>query len=88
MVFILVEGVAYIILTLLQCRPVSFFWERWDGQHHGQCLNAYPLVLSSGIFGVVLDFWLIAVPVPFVIRLQLPWQKKVLVSSMFAVGVM
>ncbi|KAI0860399.1 hypothetical protein F4860DRAFT_217287 [Xylaria cubensis] len=86
-VFILVEGVAFTIPTLLQCSPVAYFWERWDGLHQGRCIDPYPLVLISGIFGVLVDTWLIAVPIPFVVRLQLPWQKKILISSMFAVGI-
>lgn len=30
-----VYGIAFVFLAALQCRPVSYFWTKWDGEHVG-----------------------------------------------------
>ncbi|KAH6871344.1 hypothetical protein B0T10DRAFT_417529 [Thelonectria olida] len=31
--------VVFNIITLTACRPISYFWQRWDALHDGQCNN-------------------------------------------------
>lgn len=34
-IFDAMYGIAFIILAIFQCHPVSFFWTGWDGEHKG-----------------------------------------------------
>ncbi|KAI0024604.1 hypothetical protein F4780DRAFT_724333 [Xylariomycetidae sp. FL0641] len=87
LVVVLAQGIAFFFASLLQCTPVSYFWLHWDGEHQGHCIDARSMVWASAIVGIVQDVWFILLPIPFIIRLQLPLKKKLLVASMFAVGI-
>ncbi|KAI0140466.1 hypothetical protein GGR57DRAFT_509450 [Xylariaceae sp. FL1272] len=71
---------------LFQCSPVDYLWLQWDGTHKGRCIHFRTFVWIVTSLGIVLDFWAVFIASVFVARLQLPWRKKILVSSMFAVG--
>jgi hypothetical protein len=30
------------------CRPISFFWTQWDGEHEGHCTNTQLIVYIDG----------------------------------------
>ncbi|KAK4227147.1 putative CFEM domain-containing protein [Podospora fimiseda] len=76
----------FMIGLMLQCRPLQYFWTRWDGEHSGTCSHSSTYALTFGIIDVVEDFLIIILPCPFIIRLQLSWQKKWPVAIMFSVG--
>ncbi|KAI6781621.1 CFEM domain-containing protein [Emericellopsis cladophorae] len=79
-------GVCYVVLAIFQCRPVSYFWLKWDGLHEGQCLEANAIAWSNAIMNICLDVWILAVPLWELRSLQLHWKKKVGVALMFCVG--
>ncbi|KAL2255381.1 hypothetical protein VTK26DRAFT_3487 [Humicola hyalothermophila] len=70
-----------------QCQPVSLFWNRWDGEHEGKCLPAIPVFWSGAIASMVMDVWVILLPLPYVARLQLSLKKRLGISFMLAIGV-
>ncbi|KAK4159260.1 putative CFEM domain-containing protein [Cladorrhinum sp. PSN259] len=78
--------VPFMIGLMLQCRPLQYFWTRWDGEHTGTCSRDGAYTLAFGIIDIVEDFAIIILPCPFIIRLQLSWQKKWPVAFMFSVG--
>ncbi|CAH0022097.1 unnamed protein product, partial [Clonostachys rhizophaga] len=86
--FVLVNCLsAALVLTLIfQCTPVSYHWLRWDGEHQGSCINLAMFMKSTAILSVIVDFWQLVVSIPFVIRLNLSWKKKLLISIIFLVG--
>jgi hypothetical protein len=86
--FVLVNCLsAALVLTLIfQCTPVSYHWLRWDGEHQGSCINLSMFMKSTAILSVIVDFWQLVVSIPFVIRLNLSWKKKLLISIIFLVG--
>ncbi|KAI0413033.1 hypothetical protein F5X98DRAFT_379107 [Xylaria grammica] len=86
-VVLVAEGIAFFPPTLFQCTPISYFWLRWDGEHHGHCVKIRPLVWVSAAVGILLDVWLIVLPLLFIAGLQLRKKKKVLLASMFAMGI-
>ncbi|KAL8389048.1 hypothetical protein RB595_008830 [Gaeumannomyces hyphopodioides] len=79
---------AFLILNLAACRPLSFFWLGWDGEHNGHC--AVGLVTSNyaqaGI-GLCLDVWMLLLPVAPVWGLNMRWKRKLGVLLMFASGI-
>ena len=84
--FTLLWGMACIIAAIFQCNPISFSWDRWDGEHKGQCVDINALGWSNAAISIVLDVWMLALPLYQVFQLKLSWKKKISVTLMFCVG--
>ncbi|SPQ21475.1 21ddf509-0fbb-4637-ba98-7ed8b8a61aa5 [Thermothielavioides terrestris] len=80
-------SVGVVLSVAFQCQPVSLFWTRWDLQHEGHCLPSMPVFWSGAIATMVMDVWVILLPLPYVARLQLSLKKRLGVSFMLAIGV-
>lgn len=72
---------------VFQCSPVDYLWLQWDGTRKGHCTNFRVFVWVATSIGIALDFWIVLIACSFVARLQLPLKKKIMVSSMFTVGI-
>lgn len=81
-----VFGIVFVIVAIFQCRPVSYYWSGWDGESSGRCVNVNALAWSNAVISIVLDFWMLAIPMSQLIHLQLHWKKKIGVAIMFCVG--
>jgi hypothetical protein len=79
-------GLAFVLTAILQCRPISYNWTKWDGEHTGHCVNVNALTWSNAAISIVLDFWMLAIPLSQLVHLKLAWKKKVGVAMMFCVG--
>lgn len=79
-------GVLFSFIAMFQCRPISFFWTNWDGLHAGHCLDVNTITTSHAIISIVLDFWILAIPMWQLRKLQMHWKKKVSVGFMFTIG--
>ncbi|KAH8700358.1 integral membrane protein [Talaromyces proteolyticus] len=77
---------AFMFAFSFQCSPVSFNWEGWDGEHQGTCVEKNTLVIVAGAINVILDAWVIALPIPALINLQASISMKLQIISMFSVG--
>ncbi|KAI3327483.1 hypothetical protein F4824DRAFT_438808 [Ustulina deusta] len=84
--FVVLFSVTALFPIVLQCSPVGYLWLQWDGTHKGQCINFRAFVWVATTIGIALDFWIVLVAYSLVSRLQLPLKKKIMVSSMFLVG--
>ena len=85
-VFTSLFGASYVITAIFQCRPIDYFWTKWDGLHTGGCADAHALVWTNAVIGIALDFWILAIPLWQLRHLQLHWKKKMAVAIMFLVG--
>jgi hypothetical protein len=79
-------GVLFGFIAIFQCQPISFYWKNWDKEHKGSCLNANAIVWSNAAISILLDAWMLALPMFEVFHLQLHWKKKIGVAMMFVVG--
>ncbi|RMX97551.1 hypothetical protein D0868_10588 [Hortaea werneckii] len=79
-------GVAFLLVSVFQCRPLNYAWHHWDGEHNGTCNNINAQGWTSAAFNVILDVVVIALPLPLLAKLQLNKRKKFLVMLMFSVG--
>ncbi|PVI07773.1 hypothetical protein DM02DRAFT_637636 [Periconia macrospinosa] len=84
--FVTIWGALYCFIAIFQCRPISYFWKNWDGLHRGTCLDINAIPTSHAVISVVIDFWILAVPLWQVPKLHMRWQKKVGIGFMFSVG--
>lgn len=81
-----VYALAFIFLSIFACQPVSFFWEGWDGEHEGKCLNRHTITWAHACIGIALDVWMLAIPLSQISVLKLHWKQKLSVGFMFFVG--
>lgn len=80
-------GVVFCSVAAGLCQPVSFFWERWDGEHlGGKCLDANIIGWANAVVSIAVDVWMLALPLSQLRDLKLHWKKKVGVAIMFIVG--
>lgn len=80
------NGLAFTLVAIFQCRPISFYWTKWDKEGSGQCIDINGLAWTNAIISIVLDIWMLALPLFEVFHLQLSWRKKLSVAVMFCVG--
>ncbi|KAL6705438.1 hypothetical protein ACN47E_006703 [Coniothyrium glycines] len=85
-IFVIAWGTAFVIVAVFQCRPISYFWLKWDGLHEGKCLKINAVAAANAAISIVLDFWILGVPLWQLWGLKLHWKKKVGVALMFCVG--
>ncbi|EXU98453.1 hypothetical protein X797_008400 [Metarhizium robertsii] len=81
-------GLAFILKTVLQCTPVAYNWEKFNGDASttGHCVDINASGWVNGVIGVVADIWLFALPLTQLKRLTLHWKKKVAAAIMFLTG--
>ncbi|KXH27473.1 CFEM domain-containing protein [Colletotrichum salicis] len=81
-----VFGLTFIFVAIFQCQPISFYWTKWDGNRNGQCLDINAIAWANAGISIVLDIWMLALPLSQIKGLNLHWKKKVGVAMMFFVG--
>lgn len=81
-------GIAFLVKVIFQCSPVSFYWRKFDSSQapHGRCIDINASGWANAAIGVAVDFWLIAIPLSRVKKLNLHWKKKVGAALMFLTG--
>ena len=63
--------------------------EAWlNSAQTARCKRALDMYCPHGIFGVVSEFYIFIIPIPIVIKLNLPLRKMVGVLAIFATGVL
>jgi hypothetical protein len=85
-IFTSLWGLSFVITAVFQCRPISYFWTRWDGLHEGHCVEIKTVSLSNAAMNIALDVWILSIPMWQLRKLHLRWQKKVPVAIMFLLG--
>jgi hypothetical protein len=84
--FDILYGISFAIVGVFQCNPISYYWTQWDGEGSGQCININVLAWTNAIISIVLDIWMLVLPLYEVFHLQLSWHNKISVAMMFLVG--
>ncbi len=80
-------SLGFLFFNIFQCTPISYFWLRWDGEHEGHCVDANKVTLSGGIIDLFWTLVILIIPLPYILRLQLPLHKKFAATVMFAWGI-
>ncbi|KAL4935534.1 hypothetical protein BDV06DRAFT_126656 [Aspergillus oleicola] len=76
-------GVAIFLACALQCRPLKAYW---DHSVDGSCFDSTEFVIVNQVFNVVMDFAILALPIPMIWNLQRAWQDKLALNGVFALG--
>lgn len=81
-------GVAFVLAAVFQCMPISDNWLGWKegGEKGGNCVDRSAIAWTHAAVSIVLDVWMLLLPISGLRRLNMHWQKKLAVALMFAVG--
>jgi hypothetical protein len=69
-------GVGCITYISLECRPNSFFWTQWDGEHEGYCVNVQLAVYIISGLNILFDLVIFFMPIPKLMKLQLRSRRR------------
>lgn len=83
MVFIFTHGFMFMMLLVFQCRPVQSNWDRYI---KGQCFNVTAIVYAGAACSILEDVFLIILPIPGLLKLQLNPKKRSALVFLFALG--
>ncbi|PWY89258.1 hypothetical protein BO70DRAFT_418419 [Aspergillus heteromorphus CBS 117.55] len=80
---IILWGAGVFLACALQCRPLKAYW---DTSVDGQCLDGYELIVANQVFNIIMDFVILALPIPLIWGLHKAWQDKLALNGVFALG--
>lgn len=79
-----VWGMAYVFLTIFQCKPIACFWDKTI--KNPECLDKEGLWMSYSIINLVFDVAIIALPIYPLSQLRLQRGKKIGLLVIFGLG--
>lgn len=95
MFFTVIAGIAFFLVTLLQCTPVSYFWERvkplYGGTSNGSCVSVEVIIGLAALysaFSVISDFTFAILPAFLLWDLKMKRRTKFTIIPILAMGCM
>ena len=83
MTFVLLYASASIIATVLECKPINRVWNK---SLPGSCINLTAFWYSNAAANILGDLAILALPMPKIKALHLPFRHKLGLFLVFAVG--
>lgn len=81
-------ALAFIIYFTLECQPISYFWNQWDGEHEGQCNDFQLASYINGGLNIFFDLVVFFLPIPKLLKLHVrDKRRKVGAILTFLVGI-
>lgn len=77
---------AFTLTVVFHCTPVSFGWNGWSGEFRGRCINFNAFAWAHAIINIIFDIFIIALPIPELLKLHLSRRKLTHLILMFSVG--
>ncbi|KAH8671503.1 hypothetical protein BX600DRAFT_537877 [Xylariales sp. PMI_506] len=86
LVFSVLSGLIFLLITMLQCKPISYFW---DQNQDGSCLSTEIIIILVYIyssFSMVCDFTFALLPVDLLRGLQMKKEVKMSLIPILSMG--
>lgn len=83
-IFMTMWAISASVVAIFQCTPIAFGWD--PTIQGGSCVNYGLLVLVAGVCNIFTDFFILAMPVPLIWKLNMSMQKKWLLLFTFLIG--
>lgn len=84
--FTAVFALTFILLSVWQCTPINYYWLRYVRPVEGSCQRINTLGWIQAGISILIDLWMIAIPLWEIRKLELHWKKKVCAIVMFMTG--
>lgn len=88
MVLNLITGLVFFFVTMLQCQPVSFFWDKAPPAK-GSCISTSVIIDLTFVYSalnILCDFTFALLPIAIVWRLNMPRRLKVATIPLLSMG--
>lgn len=73
-----------VIPTIFQCSPIAYSWNKTVVGGH--CINVHVMWIVQDILFLVLDLYVVVLPLPMIWKLQVTRPEKIAISGMFLLG--
>jgi hypothetical protein len=84
-------GIAFLLVCLLQCNPISDYWMRYTGQADGSCLQVEVVIALAYLYSacsIIADFTLALLPIFLIKNLEMDKKTKILLVPLLGMGTM
>ncbi|KAJ5193531.1 hypothetical protein N7449_009673 [Penicillium cf. viridicatum] len=82
-------GIIFFLLTMFQCSPVDYFWNRAQPNAHGSCINKTPLIGVAYLYSVgaaITDLTIGLLPVALIWNLRMNRGTKIAIVVVLGIG--
>ncbi|KAL1868530.1 hypothetical protein Daus18300_005964 [Diaporthe australafricana] len=85
--FVAAYPLTFVIGMASCCKPISFYWTQFAGDTDGHCpLKTGLFFVVMAIINLFIDFVILVLPIPSILRLQMSWRKKAGVCGIMLLG--
>lgn len=87
----IIAALMFCLVLLLDCHPISYFWEFADPSKSGTCASESTLVDIAYLYScltIVCDLTLGILPIFLIWKLQMSYSTKIAVAGILSLGVM
>lgn len=81
-------GLTIVLVAVFACTPISYFWHQWDHEHQGHRISISAMNWANATLSIVLDLWMLALPLSQLVHLKLSAVKEWGVILMFCLGML
>lgn len=82
----LLYAFGFLLTLVFACDPISYHWTRWDGEGQGKCIDVTVIAVAFSIISIVLDLWMLVIPLSQIKFLRLSRVRRMAAATMFLVG--
>lgn len=73
-----------VVPTIFQCSPIAYSWNKTIVGGH--CINVHVMWIVQDILFLVLDIYVVILPLPMIWNLRITRPEKIAISGMFLLG--
>ena len=78
--------ISFSMAVTFHCTPISYTWTGWTGETQGTCVNFNAFAWAHAIINIIFDIYVIALPIPELLKLHVSRRRLVHLILMFSVG--
>ncbi|KAH3999904.1 hypothetical protein HBI81_052550 [Parastagonospora nodorum] len=78
--------IVVVIVVPAQCTPLEKLWD-FTGTVEGHCINANAFYHVTSAFHILMDIWILVLPLKLIIRIPRPPREKIALFIIFGLGV-
>jgi hypothetical protein len=75
-----------IIVMVCACQPVSYYWTEFGGGEGSCRVDTNTFFWTYGVVNAIMDFSILVLPIPLILRLQMSMKKKAAVCGVMLLG--
>ncbi|KAL8660284.1 MAG: hypothetical protein Q9202_006695 [Teloschistes flavicans] len=75
-----------ILYLAVWCRPISQYWR--VPVDNSQCASYYHHLITAAVFNISSDLMMLYIPLPILIKAQLPLKRKIILCGVFSLGIL